>query len=280
MTLTLIDQFSLASSELEIKEGCIHYYTSFHAGLHEPYLLLIPGWAGPAEMWQRQLNTLCGRFNIIIMDYPGFGRSQFSQANEKSFLKNCRLDTQAEYVNGILAKEGISDCVAIGHSIGGALALTAANQTNSCIRAVIGADSFTYMNLYPKANVEAAQAIKHSILNGFDATLEGLMDEYFPSGSDPELRAWVTAAMSRADPLAGGAILENFMLWSLSEQLKEFRGKVIAIAAKKSYVESDFLPEYGKKIEVHCVEKAGHFLMLDQAESFNHKLLQVLNRFH
>ncbi|MBB6522595.1 alpha/beta fold hydrolase [Pseudoteredinibacter isoporae] len=280
MALTLIDQFSLASSELLLPEGTLRYYRSFHAGLHEPYLMLIPGWAGPAEMWQRQLNTLCGRFNIIIMDYPGFGRSQFSTTKEKHVLKNCRIEDQADMVNAILAQEGVRNCIAVGHSIGGALALTAANQADSCIQAVVGADSFTYMNLYPKAEAAAAKAIKHNVLNHFDATLEGLMDEYFPRGSDPELRAWVTAAMAKADPLVGASILENFMLWSLSDHLDKFQGEVVAIAAKDTFVESAFMPVYGNRIQVHCIEKAGHFLMLDQAESFNHKLLQLLNRFH
>lgn len=280
MALTLIDQFSLTSAELELPEGTMRYYHSFHAGLHEPFLLLIPGWAGPAEMWQRQLNALCSRYNIIIMDYPGFGRSQFSHHSEPHVSKTCRLDFQANIVNAILAQEAVSNCIAIGHSIGGALALTAANQADSCIRAVIGADSFTYMNLYPKAEKEAAQAIKKNVLDHFDATLEGLMNEYFPMGSDAELRAWVTNAMAKAQPLVGATVLEDFMLWSLVDQLDAFQGEVIAIAAKDTYIENAFQPIYGDQITVHCIEKAGHFLMLDQAESFNHKLLQILNRFH
>ncbi len=275
MALTLIDQFSLDFETLDFPEGSVRYYRSFHAGLVEPTLLLIPGWAGPAEMWQRQLNALCGKFNLIILDYPGFSCSTFSPGA----LKVAELDFHGNVVNGVLAQEKVNSCIAVGHSIGGALALTAANQSGSAIKTVIGADSFTYMDLYPKACVDVTRALKASVLDHFNETLDGLMDEYFPSGSDSKLKHRVRAKMGAADAEYAAAVLENFMLWDLDKQLAEFDGEVIAISAKDTFVESRFTPLYGQRIKVHCIKNSGHFVMLDQAELFNHKLLQILQSY-
>jgi len=273
MSLTLIDHFSLDSACLNFPEGKLYYYKTIAAPADVPTLILIPGWAGAAEMWQRQLNTLSGRFNCLIFDYPGFGRSHFLSANEAS----CNLNFHAELIKMALDQEGIEDCIAIGHSIGGALALTLA-EVDTRIKAVIGADSFTYMNLYPQADMQTAMAIKQGLMDDFAGSLNELMAEYFPPGSDAELRNWVTKTMAMANVPVGAAILEQFMLWNLREKLDAYHGPVFAIAAEDTYVEEDFQPAFGDRIEVTCISKAGHFLMLDQAEAFNHRLLSLLNK--
>lgn len=241
-----------------------------------PTLLFIPGWAGSLEVWKHQLNTV-EEYPLIVLDYPGFGDSKLSVASTPSKQDRFTLEFHAEIVNGILKQEAVSDCIVIGHSLGGALGLTAAATNPKTIKAVIGADSLIYNEIYPKIHEEVSQAFVEQFERDFKGSVAALLTQYFVEQSEPNTIEWLNQSMMAADPDVGTNILREFMSWSLDETLEAYAGPVSVIACESGYASSAFAPRFQSRIPVRTIDHAGHFVMLDQAARFNQALGQILS---
>jgi pimeloyl-ACP methyl ester carboxylesterase len=92
-------------------------------GTGQPALLLLHGLAGTGRVWDAVVTSLDGRWpgRIVVPDLPGHGRS----------------DHGAPYSYGAMAADvaaavGPTDLIAVGHSLGGVVALTLATGWFAC----------------------------------------------------------------------------------------------------------------------------------------------------
>ena len=249
-----------------------------------PVLVFIPGWAGSIAFWKSQIDHFSKTHRVIAIDYPGFGLSSINYARSvlgrfcASLIlqdRSIAMSRQAKLIINVLRREQIKSCVIVGHSIGGALALTAAAQAPNIIRSVIGADSFTYTALYPSASQEDIETITGGLKSDFKEAVKALVDSYFLASADPDLRQWVTDTMVATRPESAIAILEEFLRWDMDAYLSKYKGPVDVIASAATYDESAFAPIYGDRISVETIENAGHFIMLDKPLEFNQKLANM-----
>jgi 4,5:9,10-diseco-3-hydroxy-5,9,17-trioxoandrosta-1(10),2-diene-4-oate hydrolase len=97
---------------------------------HAPKLVLLHGIGGSLEMWQANMDDFATDFDVIAIDFPGFGYSDkpaarysihFQVLKLKRFLDNLNLD------NIYLA----------GHSMGGAIAIHFAHLFSSRVKKLI-----------------------------------------------------------------------------------------------------------------------------------------------
>jgi len=91
----------------------IHYVVAGRG----PAAVLIHGLGGFAESWRRTIDALAGRATVYALDLPGFGRSAKPAAPYD-------LAYFAAVVGGFLDAVGISQAALVGHSLGGAIAVT------------------------------------------------------------------------------------------------------------------------------------------------------------
>jgi pimeloyl-ACP methyl ester carboxylesterase len=90
--------------------------------------MLLHGFAEDGEVWKYQTEFLKDHCQLIIPDLPGSGLSPFNnQLNT--------IDDYAEAVKAILDNEKISNCILIGHSMGGYIALAIAEKYPQLLKA-------------------------------------------------------------------------------------------------------------------------------------------------
>ena len=250
-----------------------------------PVIVFIPGWGGSIAFWKSQIDHFSKTHHVIAIDYPGFGLSTIDYA-QSAFQRFCAsvtlqdrsiaMSRQAKLIINVLRRERIKSCVIVGHSIGGALALTVAAQAPNIVRSVIGADSFTYTALYPSVPQNDIDAITDGLKKNFKRAVTELVDSYFLEDADPELQHWVTETMVASRPESSISILEEFLRWDLNSYLSIYKGPVAVIASAATYDESAFAPVYGNRVSVETIENAGHFVMLDKPAEFSQKLTEAL----
>ncbi len=78
-------------------------------------LVLLHGYGVSGAIWQRVLPLLAQHYRVIVVDLPGYGRSQFTGT--------WRLREIAPLLAGWLQQMGLPPAVLIGHSMGGAIAI-------------------------------------------------------------------------------------------------------------------------------------------------------------
>lgn len=84
-------------------------------------LVLLHGFIGSLAIWDEFVKELQKQFQVICIDLPGHGAtSVFSDTHTMDFMADC--------VNHILEVEHIDECVMIGHSMGGYVSLTFAEN--------------------------------------------------------------------------------------------------------------------------------------------------------
>ena len=91
--------------------GEIHYWTCFVEN-KRPWLVFLPGLTADRHLFDRQMVELGKKFNCLVWDAPGHGRS-------RPFALDFSLDDLAEYLAQILRKEEIWRPVLVGQSMGG-----------------------------------------------------------------------------------------------------------------------------------------------------------------
>lgn len=131
--------------------GTAHAYELTAPTARSDVLVFIHGWLLSRRYWQPLIEQLAPNYQCLCYDLRGFGNSQIRQKNQKivDCLKtslvetvntNSTLYTPAVYAHelGLLLKElNISNAWLVGHSLGGTIALWAAEQFPESVKGVI-----------------------------------------------------------------------------------------------------------------------------------------------
>lgn len=83
-------------------------------------VVLIHGVPMDSRLWDNQLSLLSKNYQLIIPDLPGSGRSELTD--------DTSIDAMAGIIKSILDAEGITEAVLIGHSMGGYVCISFAEQ--------------------------------------------------------------------------------------------------------------------------------------------------------
>jgi pyruvate dehydrogenase E2 component (dihydrolipoamide acetyltransferase) len=105
-------------AELQLRGGevdglALHYVVEGRG----PAVILLHGLGGFAESWRHNIAPLAARATVYAIDLPGFGRS----AKPRTLY---RLSYFARAVHGFMEAMGIPQASLVGHSLGGAVAVT------------------------------------------------------------------------------------------------------------------------------------------------------------
>jgi pimeloyl-ACP methyl ester carboxylesterase len=89
------------------------YFSSSGSGKK---LLILPGWMHDHYIWEKTQEELSRNFQVIVLDFPGFGDSQLDNS-----IKD--LNGYAHFTKKVIEELDLNNFVILGHSFGGSVAI-------------------------------------------------------------------------------------------------------------------------------------------------------------
>ena len=112
-----------------------HYYewvgtdTPRDPGSPKPVMVFIHGWAGSARYWQSTAAALADRYDCLLYDMRGFGRSRLSpNQQEAAVTRGYELDTYADDLAELIKALNLPKVSINAHSMGASVAVYFLNQ--------------------------------------------------------------------------------------------------------------------------------------------------------
>jgi 4,5:9,10-diseco-3-hydroxy-5,9,17-trioxoandrosta-1(10),2-diene-4-oate hydrolase len=270
----------------------LHYHEAGPEGAEPglPVVMLHGGGPG-ASGWSnfgRNLGVFAGRFRTIVVDQPGFGRS------DKPPVSGNYFTFAAEALARLLDEVGIDRVHLVGNSLGGGTAVRfALRYPGRAGRLVLMGPGGLSLNVFapdptegikrlaefaapPGPSEEKLAAFLRTLV--FDQRLitDELVAERYAAASDPEaLAAMASLGASFFDP----ATAEDGLLWREAHRL---RNRVLLIWGREDRVN----PLDGalvalkliRRAELHVFGGCGHWAQLEKFDEFNELAMSFLER--
>lgn len=192
-------------------------YTSVFKG--RPVLVFLHDSLGSAQLWRDFPEKLsqAAQCNVLLYDRLGYGKSY---PMEDHYRTNDYMELEADLLNSLLEKMGISDAILFGHSDGGTIALIAAAKYPETIKAVICEAGHIFVEDI------TVQGVKDALQAYRTSDLAVRLRKYHGDKVDILVRAWTEIWLS-----------ERFRSWTIEYLLQDITCPLLFIQG-----ESD---EYG-----------------------------------
>jgi 3-oxoadipate enol-lactonase len=229
-------------------------------------------------MWEPQLRGLSPKYRLIAYDMRGLGES-------KSGDGQTTMETMLDDLIGLLDALGLDSAVLCGLSMGGYLALRAAEREPRRVSGLVLADTRSSAddNAGRLARAGSIALIKRQ---GLGAFTDAFLPKLFSPKTLLEGRECVAAARQvvlRSDP-AGvcGAILAMLSRTDTTDSLRRLRVPVLVLAGEHDSITP---PEACRAMAAAIpgarsavIPDAGHMSSLENPEAFNAELSGFLDR--
>ena len=232
-----------------------------------PDLLLLPGWACVQTMWDATIPFLLPRWRVVSLDFAGFGAST-AGARDWTMAEFAR-DAQA-----VIEHLDLRRVTLVGHSMGGAVALEAANLCRDRVARVIGCDSFTYLELYARVDEALIGPALAGMRADYPTTVRSLIGAYLLETGDPALARHVADTMAAAPPEHAIAAMEQLLRWDLDASLKRCPVPIATVNARP-FLKAEAASQYQDRFAIETIDNVGHFLMMEQPEAFARAVTRI-----
>ncbi len=240
------------------------YYTLKRGLRPGPVLVLIHGAGGSRLLWPPQLRRLPGA-TVYTLDLPGHGRSGGRACDT--------IGCYAEAVAAFLDKVVVERAVLMGHSMGGAVALTLALDFADRVAGLVLVAS--------GARLRVAPAILDSIRTDFARTVELISRAIWSPGANPTLVERGRQALVEAGPSVLLSDLTACDHFDVMERLREIASPTLVIGGSADLLTplkyTRFLAEHISGAHSVIIEGAGHMVMLERPAEVTRAVLRFLN---
>jgi pimeloyl-ACP methyl ester carboxylesterase len=240
-------------------------------GAGTPALVFVHGWSCDRGYWEKQIGHFARQYQVVTVDLAGHGESGLDR-------QTWTMPAFGEDVVAVADKLGLEQVVLIGHSMGGPVIIEAARRMPARVIGLVGVD--TYRNIGQTWTREQVDEILAPFRANFvEATQKFVRDMFIPE-SDHALVERIIADMSAAPPeVAIGAMGGNRRNASsnLMTALQEIKAPIVAI--NSDYRPNDIEAAQRCGIKVVFMSGVGHFVMMEDAETFNRLLEEVVKEF-
>ncbi|MCX8204616.1 MAG: alpha/beta hydrolase [Candidatus Nezhaarchaeota archaeon] len=234
-----------------------------------PCSVLVHGALGSSFSWIYQLRE-AGRLGVraVALDLPGHGGSQ-------DLHGQACIEDYAAVVKGFIRALGLERPLVIGHSMGGAVALSLAISDPDLVGGLV------------LVNTGARLRVMREILEGLERSYEETVVKLIaPLAFAPSAPKWlVEASIKEMLKVPQRVAIRNFKacsLFDMRSRLSEVNAPTLIVAGSEDRLTpikwAAYLHEGIKGSELRVVEGAGHVTMLEKHEVFNQILLSFTSR--
>jgi pimeloyl-ACP methyl ester carboxylesterase len=242
-------------------------------GMGGPALVFVHGWACDRTYWDAQLGHFAPRHRVVTIDLPGHGESGTGR-------EEWTVEAFGEDVATVVEQLGLEEVVLIGHSVGGFVVLEAARRISDRLAGVVGVEAWYDPEM--KLSAEQVRMILEPLRDNFAEMTESIVRAMmFAPGADSALVDRVAVDMGAAPPGIALAVSENsYLSWSQQGEgaLRAVEAPLGAINAARSPTNVESLRRYAPSMEVRIMDGVGHFAMMEDPETFNRLLEELLSQ--
>ena len=239
-------------------------------GSRAPALVFVHGWSCDRSYWSRQLGAFAGRHQAVTVDLAGHGESGVGR-------KSWTMPAFGEDVVAVVEHLGLGNVVLIGHSMGGDVVVEAALRLRDQVVGVVWAD--TYNTLGDPLTREELEEFLVPFRANFVTATRDLVRRMFGPNADADLVERVAADMSAAPPEIAIDALEHAVGndRAILAGLRELTPPVVSINPDYRPTDTEALSRYAVRTVV--MSGVGHFLMLEDPDTFNRLLGEAIDEF-
>ena len=269
------DQQPVASAPAahpEISRDGVHIdYTENGKG--DTTLLFLHGWAIDKTYWDAQVAHFAGKYRVVTVDLPGFGKSGHNRTG-------WTVEDYGKDVGTVMTQLDLHNVILIGHSMSGAIIVETALRNPGRVIGLVGVDNFKYFGVVPTHadSVGAENFYKMARTHFHDAVSDYVNKVLFSPSTPLAVRQRVLKDMTGADSTIAIDILQRNDDYLMGANL---------VAVKKSLclINSSFTPtdtvgfrKKGVDYTLYDIGPTGHYPMIEKPDSFNVLLGEAIDK--
>ncbi|WP_433579659.1 alpha/beta fold hydrolase [Nocardia brasiliensis] len=224
-----------------------------------PTIAFIHGWGCDRSDFDTITEFLPGRLRVLAIDLAEHGES-------RSTRDVWTIEEFARDVAAVLEALSVRDCVVVGHSLGGAVAVETARLLPNSVSRVIALEALHYLSLFPAQDDEQAAAVMQPFRDDFAAAMVGMVAAGSPDGTDPAVQDGYVAKMSAVRQPAGLHALEGLLAWDMDAALRAAE-QPITLFAVRSIITQEAIDRYGDRIDIVLVDLGSHHFHVESPEA-------------
>lgn len=247
-------------------------------------VIFIPGLASPGSVWDGTVAHLAGTKQVHVLTLAGF-------AGQPPIKPPFLLTVHDQLVQYIHANH-LDHPIIVGHSLGGMMALWLAETNSADLGGVVDVDALPFFPAAADSNVNEAQGaafgqqMHDKLVNTPPAQFAATVKQFFATMiTKPEDLDRIVTEAAKSDIETYATAMAELLGKDLRPDLAKITTKVTVIAAgnasePRPTLEQEWHTQIDpiKGSELHFVDDAKHFVMLDQPSAFFVQLDQALAR--
>ena len=239
-------------------------------GRGAPALVFVHGWSCDRTYWSGQVGHFAKQHQVVTIDLAGHGESGDGR-------RDWTMPAFGGDVVAVIEKLELREVVLIGHSMGGDVIVEAALALPDEVAGIVWVD--VYSTLGKSSTPEELEEFVAAVPRGLRAGGSIFIRRMFPPGSDPDLVERVVADMSSAPPEIAVEVMEHAVAneGAVLEALPKLTAPVVAINPDYRPNDIEALARHG--VSVVLMPGVGHFLMMEEPETFNRLLDEAIEDF-
>lgn len=210
---------------------------------------------------------------MVGIDLAGHGGSGLNR-------KEWTMEAFGKDIVAVSNKLSLEQVILVGHSLGGPAILEAASMMPKRVIGLIGVD--TLNDFERKYSQEFIDKFFAGIRGNFVEYTKNFVRPMFTPNSNPMLIESIVADMSSAPPEAGiGAVeaLFDFVNNDMTQVLRELKMPITCINSDRNPPNIKTNQRYAPSFKAKIMSGVGHFVMLEDPETFNRLLDETIQEF-
>ena len=256
--------------KIDLKNGISLEYLDRGEG---DVILLLHGLGSTKADWDLQLEPFSEEFRIIAPDLRGHGNSSKPENKDAYGIPEC-----AEDMKLLLDELGISKCMLVGFSMGGAVAFEMAVRYESMISKMVIVNTAPDFNALGEMGEQMIKERTEMLRSqGMNAMAEKVAEGMFPEEVQKPLRDAFYQRASANDLEAYYNSFITLMDWGIGEKVKNIEVPSLVVASDMDYTPVELKESYTKKMKnarLVVIRNSRHGVTMDQPEQFNEALLK------
>lgn len=240
-----------------------------------PAVLLVHGFGEDSSVWRNQREAFQG-FQLILSDLPGSGASEM--------IDDMSMEGLADSLLAILEQEKIQQCILIGHSMGGYVALAFAEKYENRLKG-LGLFHSTAFADSPEKIETRQKGIEFIREHGAFAFLRTSTPNLFSPHTKENQKTLIEEQVQRASTFTDAALIRYYesmirrpdrtnLLKTTVLPVLFIMGRHDTAVPIQDSLQQCYLPALSY---VHILEESGHMGMLEQANESNRYLLNYIS---